>query len=528
MYKILIVDDERMIRMGIERTIQWDKLKISQVFTAASAQQAMNIIGEDHPDIMITDINMTEMSGLELVTEIKNRNQNMRIIILTGYERFEYARKALQLQVHDFLLKPIDEQELTDSIRKQVEALEEIKEKNARILRVNRTEGVLQQEKLEAVMRDYIHGNSLEKKEEEEFLKQFHFTRDQDMRIGIIIPDRKTQAVDSDDEKFYIQTIRQICMNLIDECERGITFMDLEGHILVAFFSDITDDKYENSKENAEQLMDILENECGGKPKLILGSEVKGFKSLQISYNDAVYVLKNERKDIADIFYNQTESRKNDIFQDIFREFKQAMVDNFSNIDGVMHILNRFQMAAESYNLGRKYAVNCYFELASAIYFAYMNETGNTPEESLNSFSRSLVGIDKDKAKEVTEMFLRKILRREEGDEHEIIRKVKNIIHEDLSQDLTVANLAARLYVTPNYLSRLFKKITGEGCNEYIVRKRIEKAKSLLETTTLKTGEIATMVGYHDMNYFSLAFKKHMGQSPTKYRNSVQKQEDRI
>ena len=135
------------------------------------------------------------------------------------------------------------------------------------------------------------------------------------------------------------------------------------------------------------------------------------------------------------------------------------------------------------------------------------------------------MGTDKEKAEEVAEMFLQKILAKEEGDEHEIIRKVKNMIHEDLSQDLTVANLAAQLYVSPNYLSRLFKQITGEGCNEYIVRKRIEKAKSLLETTSLKTGEIAMMVGYHDMNYFSLAFKKHIGKAPTKYRNIVQKQE---
>lgn len=523
MYKILIVDDERMIRLGIEKTIQWEKLKIGQVFTAASAQQAINIIRENHPDIMITDINMTEMSGLDLIGELKDHDQGMRIIILTGYERFEYARKALQLQVHDFLLKPIDEQELSESIRRQVEALDEINEKNARLFTVNRTEGVMQQEQLETVMRDYVHGKLPEQDKEEEFLRKFHFAKDQDMRIGIVIPDRKSMDLDSDDEKFYIQTIRQICMNLIDECEKGITFMDRDEHILLAFFSKISEDIYENSKENAEQLMDVLENECGGKPKLILGSEVKGFRNLQVSYNDALHVLKNERKDFADIFYNQAESRKNDIFQDIFREFKQAMVENFSNIDEVIHILKRFQTAAESYNLGRKYAVNCYFELASAIYFAYMNETGNTPEESLNSFSRSLVGIDKDKAEEVTEMFLQKILSKEEGDEHEIIRKVKNIVHEDLSQDLTVANLAAKLYVTPNYLSRLFKKITGEGCNEYIVRKRIEKAKSLLETTTLKTGEIATIVGYHDMNYFSLAFKKHTGQSPTKYRNSVQK-----
>ena len=102
---------------------------------------------------------------------------------------------------------------------------------------------------------------------------------------------------------------------------------------------------------------------------------------------------------------------------------------------------------------------------------------------------------------------------------------MKRRIHENLSDDLTVASLAEQYYVTPNYLSRLFKRVTGEGCNEYIVRKRIEQAKSLLSTTTLKVGEISIMVGYHDMNYFSLAFKKHIGVSPVRYREQVQNRE---
>ena len=80
------------------------------------------------------------------------------------------------------------------------------------------------------------------------------------------------------------------------------------------------------------------------------------------------------------------------------------------------------------------------------------------------------------------------------------------------------------IHISPNYFSRLFKRVTKEGCNEYIVRKRIEKAKSLLETTSLKTGKIAMMVGYRDTNYFSLAFKKHTGKSPTKYREEIQKE----
>ncbi|WP_394911108.1 helix-turn-helix domain-containing protein [uncultured Robinsoniella sp.] len=110
---------------------------------------------------------------------------------------------------------------------------------------------------------------------------------------------------------------------------------------------------------------------------------------------------------------------------------------------------------------------------------------------------------------------------REELNIHEIVSKAKKYIDQYLGEELSVANIAADLYITPNYFSRLFKKVCGEGCNEYIVRKRIEKAKFLLETSNMKTGKIAMLVGYRDTNYFSLAFKKHAGVSPTKYRENV-------
>lgn len=152
MYKILIVDDERMIRLGIERTIDWKNLNIGEVYTASSAREAMEMINQHKPDILITDISMTEMSGLDLVESIRKREISMRIIILTGYDRFEYARQALQLQVHDFLLKPIDEQELTESIRMQVQKIEEMEEERQRILNIKRTEGVYQQEYLESII----------------------------------------------------------------------------------------------------------------------------------------------------------------------------------------------------------------------------------------------------------------------------------------------------------------------------------------------------------------------------------------
>lgn len=188
MYKILIVDDERMIRMGIEKTINWKSLKIGEVYTAASAREAMEMIEKYKPNILITDISMTEMSGLDLVGIIREQESDMRIIILTGYDRFDYARQALQLQVHDFLLKPIDERELTESIRMQIQKIEEIKEEKQRTLNIKRTEGVYQQEYLESVIWDYMKGNTVEAQREQEFLQQFGFERNEMMRIGIVIP----------------------------------------------------------------------------------------------------------------------------------------------------------------------------------------------------------------------------------------------------------------------------------------------------------------------------------------------------
>lgn len=90
----------------------WEQMQIAEVYTASSAKEAAALIGEHRPQIMITDISMAEMSGLELVGQIREQDADMRVIVLTGYDRFEYARQALQLQVHDFLLKPIDETEL--------------------------------------------------------------------------------------------------------------------------------------------------------------------------------------------------------------------------------------------------------------------------------------------------------------------------------------------------------------------------------------------------------------------------------
>lgn len=517
-YKILIVDDEKMIRMGIKNAMPWDEMSIGEVYTASSAKEAAQMIEEHTPQIMITDISMTEMSGLELVEQIREKHMEMRIIVLTGYDRFEYARRALKLQTHDFLLKPIDETELKKSILSQVKWLEERRMEEKESLTVNRAQGVRQQMELENFMRALVMGREDTKERDEVFLQEFHFEESQAMRIGILIPGVSSDE-DLDSESFRMQTVKQICIGMIDGQKRGITFSDEKRRIIIVFFCD------EGRKENelSEQLIEILNDELETRPRILWGSVKKGLENLHISYNDAVFALEHEREEFEKLCAVDWNRKGEDIFQDVFREFRNALVYNVSDKEKVSHIFERFSVAVESYNLSAKYARSCCFELASSVYFARFSDTGNNDNEKLSVLMQALSGADRERACQVTAMFLDNLFEGEDGEVHELIGKVKRRIHENLADDLTVASLAEEFYVTPNYLSRLFKRVTGEGCNEYIVRKRIEQAKSLLATTTLKVGEISLMVGYRDMNYFSLAFKKHIGVSPVKYREQIQK-----
>lgn len=521
MYKLLVVDDEKMIRLGIKNGIDWNTFGIEAVYTAASATEALALIEKEHPQIMLTDISMAEMSGLALMEKVRSiySEEEMRILVLTGYDKFEYARQCLQMRIQNFLLKPVDEQELKENVCKQVEALEEIRIRQEQEQASLRAEGTKRQVEMECFMRDLVH-QRLDGRMAESYPEELLTERSKPMEIAILIPEVYMDKGKESDRDFQQLTIKNICMDLIDARRTGITFSDDDGKIVTAVY---TSDAERNVTECVEELSEILENECDIKPRIVLGSEIEGLESLFVSYNDACYLLEQERKGFREIVRPSKEQSKEELIHDIYHEFKQTMIANIANGNRVMDIYEKFWQATKSYNLSRVQVQKWCFAIASGIYFACITETGEAVDNRMESLMKALVGADKEETLEMTAMFIRKLVLREEEQQHEIITSAKRYIDENLESELSVAKLAEQFYVSPNYFSRLFKRVMNEGCNEYIVKKRIEKSKILLETTTIKAGKIAMMVGYNDTNYFSLAFKKHTGMSPTKYREMLQK-----
>ena len=487
MYRVLIVDDEKMIRMGMKNAIDWKKLGVDDVFTAASGNEALKILKEEGPEIMVTDIQMTEMTGLELIKAARESVPELRVIVLTGFDNFEYARESLRLQVQDFFLKPIDEDDLFNAIEKQIKELKEQENKEQNQARVWRSQGSVVQMRLEQCMRNLVH--------------------------------TKADTEQQNDGKFRAMTVKNVCMSMVDSQNRGITFVDDDGTIAIVCFEKDDDDSV---LEQIEELSDVLKDEFEYKPKITVGSAVQGFENLAISYNDARYLLEHEKKNIQDIIQTMGAQNKKKIFWEIYAELRNIMISNIGTPDYVLKAFNTFTKATESYNLSPSAVRRCCFEIASSLIFSYMEESCEVEEGKLDALSKSLSSAGKEEACEITRMFIEQLIENDEEDVHYTISNARHYIDEHLAEDISVSSIAESLYITPNYFSRLFKRITGEGCNEYIVRKRIEKAKSLLETTSIKTGKIAMMVGYRDTNYFSLAFKKHTGKSPTKYREEMQ------
>ncbi len=515
MYKLLIVDDEKMIRLGMKAGIPWHEIGIDEVFVAGSASEALEIIKENQPQIMITDINMNGASGLELIKSIRQENDKMRILVLSGYDKFEYARECLSMGVQDFHLKPIDEVELKNSVLEQVNYLEEMRISNQEKIKKNRTEGTKQQMQIENYLRDVIHNKSCEEEKCPEELSQI-FNRT--MQIGILIPNIN---MNKDVDDYLCQyNIKKICIDLIDAKGEGISFSNYDDRIVIVFYTTETE---HSITENIQTLIGILKDEYEIKPRIVLGSKVKKLNNLHISYNDAMHILNEERKDFQEISMPSIEQNREDIIEDIYIEFKNAICDNLADGYKVMNIFDKFHKATVSYNLSTQLTKKWCFDLLSNLYFTYIMMTCDTPDNRIELMIKSFTFADKESVLELSKMFIKNLVLREENVHDEAIIKAISYIDENLEKEISVTSLAEMLYLSPNYFSRLFKKIMNEGCNEHIIRKRIEKSKYLLETTTIKSGEIAAMVGYNDTNYFSLAFKKYTGMSPTNYREKTKK-----
>ena len=513
MYKVLIADDERIIRKGLSSLINWGSLGLQLAGTAEDGPEAYSMILEILPDIVITDIKMPGMDGLELVRQINEKLPNIVFVILSGYSEFDFARKAMRFGVEHYLLKPCDEKEITGVLNRIIDELDQREKKNEFIKNMEYKMNKIVNQVRQEFLRDFII-TGLHSRQDFEFFKQlFNIAED---RFKLILFEMEGEC--DYPEKFALKSIAEEVINI-----RNVylsTIMEENVVILIRpiDFTGLT-----------ELIGRIKETFCRYYKKDFFTaiSDENNFVSIPLMYKEALEYLKYR-------FYLGEGSiiTKNDVdysnFSDntglIFDYDKITALIKAGDIEAINHELDDyFDNLSKGKRQNNVTITYCIGLCLTIIRQGAMDE--------LNDYIKKVMTIQEMKTLEQIFSFVKEIaceiaLKNYENTTKKhsaLIQNAVEVINKNIeNKNLSLAWLAKEImYLNTDYLGKLFYKETNEKFTQYVTRMRVEKAKELIESgSEYKIYEIAEKAGFGDNpRYFSQVFKKYTGCMPKEYKS---------
>lgn len=508
--RIVIVEDETQIRNGLAKLVERISKSYHVVGCAANGLQGLSCIKEQHPDVVITDVRMPEMDGLEMIGALTAAGSTTKFIIISAYSEFSYAKQAISFGVSEYLLKPASMAELAQSLRKlELELQEssvqlEVHSLDAAIRRLVLRDGGLDDEGRQQIARKYL----LEEKRVFAlalfyFGDRYEVARDAVSRLTC----QKFQGECSTVCAIPMESRRAILYVLsdVESRPRFAAWLGSSARIHAQTMwmgADISlgfCDHYTALHETAMGLLDAMPWRLSlPKEPLLQWPEV-----LQTPTSHCAYPIEIEQQMRAAVC-----SRSETKIQQEFQRFLQYFSgDTVYAPTEIRECYTRFLWAA--FNLAKEVNLFTAARVESQRMMEELLDAQNLAE--LNQVATHLLNA------------LQKAT--EDGNEDEVsitILRAKSLIHEFYSTGITLDEMAVRLNLTPEYLSTQFHRDTGVTFSTYIRDYRISKAKELLLGTQLKLHQVAMQVGYADPKYFSQVFKKVTGQLPAEYRRSKQ------
>lgn len=517
--KVLIVDDEKLERVLISNSVEWEKNGFEVIGEAGNGEEALEFFDMNQPDLILTDINMPFMDGVTFAQHIRERSKNCHIIMLTGYREFEYARKAVALGVDEFLVKPINAMEVT---RAAVASREKIKTERG----ADREMAHLKQEAIGSrlLLRDAFLQRLLEQRVEEEEalhkLQMFQLTRLLAPGVCVSVNVRVTDGGQK----------QEVCTYILEWCRKHTTavvcFLHYLNHI-VLFYG--VEDSARITGE-MQLLLEEMKERNGCVITVGVSEEGQGLSAISKAYQQTQKVNALGMICGGKRLWNYRDYEK-------IRNRRQKMTEmNWKNLEIAMTggSLKRVEECVDAYAAELDAA-----GVPEEIYLKIMAmEIAERMAEVLARQGRSVSDVvgEQQYYRMVTEIdgiavmqvFLKevagRILVQTEGSRtkkgNALVASVKVFIEQNLGNpELSLRLIAQELYMNGSYLSRVFKQETGESLTEYITRKRIEKSMQLMDETSMKAYEIAEQVGIKDAHYFSICFKKYVGVTVKEYKN---------
>lgn len=534
MFKLVIADDEPSARYGIRDCIDWKQFNIDVVGEADDGTTALEIIEETKPDIVITDVKMSNMDGIKLAKLLREQNYNIKIIFISGYDDVDYIRSALKLDAIDYVLKPIDLEELENVISKVVTLIKEEKQKEKIMDQMEQKllkSMPLLKEKflIDLVLNDFEDISMLKEK-----LKFLNMNLSIEGKYCILIVNiDKTNSYKDRSEKDRQLTsfvVMNICQELINQYFKGYIVEKGQDNFLCIIELD-----EENATKNLYELATYIQFNLYRCLQLditiAMGNIVNHISLLSESHviaeralSQKLYLGKNQIITDDDIETNYG----SEYYISLTKEEKIATLLKVGNEEKLMDTLTDFfSKLYDTKNTNVKYfQVICLqlFHVALKV----LIELELNIEELRNEQLMWETILKADTLKEMEKIILIHyktvndfIKEKNSNKNNSVIVKIKDIIQQKYYSNITVNEIADEIFLTSNYICKIFKQETGITINEYLTKIRIEKSKEMLEEPQNKLYDICYAVGYSDPSYFNKVFKKNTGLSPSQFRRKL-------
>ncbi|MFP4661236.1 MAG: response regulator [Halanaerobiales bacterium] len=533
MYNLLIVDDEMIAVQGIKQGIDWKSLGVESIYEAFDAEEALEVIDSHRIDLVICDIEMPGMDGLELLNEINKESADIITILLTGHAKFNYAQKALKHGCFDYLLKPIEHEKIEETVIKALDVLRENNEQREFMQIYNKFSELWKKQNpilIERFWQDIFSQRIINYSQLSSVMELYNLPLNiDDGVIPVLLSIEIWQVPLSEkDEEILKYGLRNMATEILEKRTRGVVFQNHDGNVIMIIYPEQDDDTFiadEEIDEICRQIIEIADNylHCTlscyiDDPTTINELEKSYFHLLELersNIKETNTIIHQSSYTVSHDTYPQTPSFDN--WQLLFELGRKEKL--IKEIDDYFNINNEEMMNSEVLE-------SFYFGFLNMIYSALHKKDISIQTVFNISYLHDLSStrsyyILREKITELINQGLDYLNDHLENNPV-VIQKIQDYIRENYKDKITRKDIAGHVYLNPAYLSRLFKKETGMTLTEYVTEMRIAEAKKLLVETDYTITAIAEEVGYYNYSYFSKIFREIVGVTAGNYRKNYQ------
>ncbi|WP_070000955.1 response regulator [Cellulosilyticum sp. I15G10I2] len=526
MYKIVLIDDEDVVRKGMRDLIPWQELELEMAGDAPDGEKGLELIKEVLPHIVFLDINMPKMDGMKLTKIVRETYPDIKIVLITGYDEFSYAREALRLGVEDYILKPITKGEVITLLEKLVIKLDgeqEAEKKQKRLKeKIKQSNYLIQQRCIEELIFNEIETTLIVKRSisaEIPYNKLYY-------SIALIDYDHFIKGLNSNENEITFFAIQNIVEEIVKKNRWGLTF-EVNGVNGILYYTDEGKEIFENYKERLSYIKNMITQYLEITITIGVGKIVHAIGDIHLSYETANEALVNRFFVGTNTIITQDSYAKlpNATHANEWLEWEERLIQAIKDPKQFYKVLEEVNVKMEH---SRMTIESCH-TIWNILISSMLKKFVQIDESIIELFPNTMNVVGNLKSKKTIQAIKQWV--------YDLYVKCNNYVEEQASPnkihlqnilrfieenyqipELSISMVCKEVHLSPSYFSSIFKKATGSTFIQFVTDYRLEKAKEMLKYSSLKTYEIAEKVGYLDPQYFSTLFKKQFSRTPSEYR----------